>query len=52
MVQFFFWKLTQLTDQLHSTGEIKGEWKGFTNFKSQTNIASLKYTQQAGRKAK
>lgn len=24
MVRFFFWKLTQLTDQLHSTGEIKG----------------------------
>lgn len=37
MVQFFFWKLAQLTDQLHSTGEIKrcGVGRGFTAFKSQ-----------------
>lgn len=42
MVQFFFWKLTQLTDQLHSTGEIKGcgEGRGFTTFKSQTKTKS------------
>lgn len=49
MVQFFFWKLTQLTDQLHSTGEIKGYGEGreFTNPKSQTKISSQKDTQQA-----
>lgn len=39
MVQFFFWKLTQLRDQLHSTGEIKGcrDGRGFTTFKPQTH---------------
>lgn len=54
MVQFFFWKLTQLTDQLHSTGEIKGYGEGreFPNSKSQTKISSQKDTQQAGRRAK
>lgn len=43
MAQFFFWKLTQLTDQLHSTGEIKGcgEGRGFTTFKSQTKKSSV-----------
>lgn len=55
MVQFFFWKLTQLTDQLHSTGEIKGcgEGRGFTTFKiTNQKITSSKDRQQAAQRAK
>lgn len=50
MVQFFFWKLTRLTDQLHSTGEIKGcrEGRSFTTLIHKPKITSQKNTQQTG----